>query len=663
MNIKILDSWLRDHLKTKATPLEIAEKLSLTSVSIERTEDYKNDKLYDIEVTTNRPDLMSVVGLARETSAILPQFNIAATFIPFRHSGERSDSRIPSTSLRAGDSGQARMTIINDPKLVNRVCAVVMEVKVKPSPKEITERLETSGIRSLNNLIDVTNYVMRTIGHPAHVFDFDRLESDKLIIRESKKGERIVTLDGKDHILPGGDIVAENGKGEIVDLLGVMGLANSVVTDQTRRILFFIDNNNPIRMRKTSMSLAIRSEAVQMNEKGVDPELAMDALQYGISLYKKIADGEVISEIIDIYPNKPKTTKISVSEEKINTIIGVQIPLKTAAKILSDLGFQVNTQGRTLSAIVPSYRIQDILLEEDIIEEIARVYGYHNLPSTLPAIGKTEPVHLSENPFFWEERVKEALKYWGFTECYTYSMVSEDKYEGPITEAVKLRNPLDEDRVYMRNSLVPSLLQVTVENRNRKQIKLFEIANVYAKKTNDLPFEQRMLAGVIKKDHASFYEIKGVIEQLFNELGITEYTFKKLSKGGIGADLYIAKKMVGEIEILDDNLIDFEIDFDALLKHVTLRKTYTPINKYPPIIEDIAFIVAEDILTGDMIGTIKEQNPLIKDVSLLDKYQNVRTFHIVYQDPEKNLTSSEIAPIREKLLMKLQTKYHASLKK
>lgn len=637
MNIKILDSWLREYLKTDAKPKEIAKNLSLTSVSIERTEKWQEDLLYDIEVTTNRPDLMSVVGLAREATAVLPQFGTKATF---------TAPKIEKKSQT--NSGQAKITIVNDPKLVYRVCAVIMEVAVKPSPKLIQDRLESTDIRSLNNVIDVTNYIMRTIGHPAHVFDFDRLDTDKLIIRESKKGEEVETLDGKKHVLIGGDIVAEDAKGRIVDLLGIMGLKNSVVTENTKRILLFIDNNDPINMRKTAMSLAIHSEAAQLNEKGVDPELAMDALLYGIKLYEEIADGKVISEIIDIYPKKPRVKKISVSEEKINTVIGVTIPLATSEKILRSLGFEVTVAKDVLTATVPSWRASEMEIPEDLIEEIARVYGYHNLPSILPPVVSEEPIDLNKDPFYWETRVKHMLKDWGFTEVYTYSTVAEELLEGPLNEAVILKNPLDEEHVYMRRTLVPSLLQVLQENKAYKNLRIFEIANIYEKNGTDLPKEHLMLAGVIKKHDASFYEVKGVVEQLGADMGIT-FSFK-VAKESVGADVYIDKEKIGTIEELDDNIVDFELSFVALLAHATLRKKFTPLSKYPSIIEDMALEIDEEISTGQIIETIKKQSPLIVDVTLLDKYKTRRTFHIVYQSEEKNLANEEIAEIREKIL-------------
>src|ERR1035437_2892508 len=327
MNIKILDSWLKEFVKTKATPQKIGELLSLSSISVERIEPYGDDFTYDIEITTNRPDLMSVVGLARETATVLKQNGIAAEFI----SPKLTKPQTPKTNL---------IEIINDPKLVNRLCAVVMDVKIGKSPKEIQERLESSGTRSLNNLIDVTNYVMKTIGHPSHVFDFDRLNNKTLTIREAKKGEIIKTLDEKDYSLNGGEIVAVNDKNEIVDLLGIMGLSNSVVTEKTKRILFFINHNNPLKIRKASMALGIRTEAAVINEKNLDAELAYDALLYGIEMFKKIAGGKIISDIIDIYPNKVKERSIEVTLEKINQVIGINIDPGKALEALSSLGFK-----------------------------------------------------------------------------------------------------------------------------------------------------------------------------------------------------------------------------------------------------------------------------------------------------------------------------------
>jgi phenylalanyl-tRNA synthetase beta chain len=649
MNIQILDSWLREHLKTKASSKEIAEKLSLSSVSVEKLEKKGDDYLYDIEITTNRPDLMSVVGLAREAAAVLSYNKIPAEFIK------------PSLKLPEQTESTDNVNIKNNPELVNRICAVVMDVEIKNSPKKIQERLESAGIRSLNNLIDITNYVMRTIGHPTHVFDFDRIPTKTIQIRKSHAKEKIETLDGKEYELTGEDIVADDGLGHVIDLLGVMGLQNSVVTDTTKRILFFVNNNDPHRVRRTSMNLGIRTEAAVINEKGVDPELAMDALLYGIKLYEELANGKVMSEIVDIYPNKVERDTIEVFENKINSTIGVNIPIKTSKEILESLGFEVVGKEQGLTATPPSFRAQDMHIQEDVIEEVARIYGYHNIPNKLPSITSARPFNLETNILYYEDRIREALKYWGLTEVYTYPMVSEDLYEGDLKNAVTIQNPLNEEYVYMRASLVPSLLKVVKENKNHDKISIFEIGNIYVGQKGNLPKEILRLAGVFKSADASFFKVKGLIEQLLADLGITDVGFEQ-SHESAEITVNVGKDYVGDIEILDSDVINFELDLEIILKHATLKKTYKPLSKFPPIMEDLAIIAPADVTTGDLIATIKKQSSLVKDVSLLDKYEDTRTFHIVYQSNERNLKNEEIGEIREKILKELREKHKAKIK-
>ncbi len=646
MNIKILDSWLRQYLKSSAKPEIIAKNLSLTSVSIERIEKLEKDYVYDIEVTTNRPDIMSVVGLAREAAAVLPQFEIDAKFLPPKF---KNPPKAPELDIE----------IKNDPRLVNRICAVALSVKLGPSPIKIRQRLEASGIRSLNNVVDVTNYVMREIGHPMHVFDLDRLASKKLIIREAIKGEKLVTLDGKEFTLAGGDIVADDGTGQIVDLLGIMGVERSVVTDTTSRVLLFTDNNDPARIRKTSMGLALRTEAATLNEKGVDPELAMDALLAGVELLEEIADAKVISEVVDIYPNKPKSHSISILENKVNAVIGLKIPLKVSSQILESLGFKTKTIGSILKVDVPSWRINDVQIEEDLIEEIARVYGYLKLPSTLPAFETGEPYNLATDRFYWEQKVKNALKYFGFTEIYTYSMVSENLLEVAPSEAVTLKNPLTEDHVYMRTALVPSLLNATRENKNREELKLFELANVYVKHERKLPDEKLKLAGILKNPKANILEVKGIVEALMNDIGIENVEFKKTPSGAVGVGVYIGNDFLGEIEKLDADLIDFEFDFETILKHATLKKIYKPVSKFPESIEDLRFEIDEAVPYEKIVRTIKQQSGLIKKVELLDVYKNKKTFRIIYQSDERNLTGEDLEQARQKIISALKKSFRA----
>lgn len=671
MDIKILDSHLREYLHTDAKAHDIAKAVSLTSASIERVEEFappearlKKDFVYSVEITTNRPDMVSVYGLAREAAAVLPSFGFSAKLVPLKLSDVTCETKDRQT-----------IHIENDETLVRRVMGVVMEVEKGESPQYIKDRLEAAGIRSLNNLIDVTNYVMVEIGHPTHVFDYDRLTTKKLIIRPSKKGEKIVTLDKKTHILQGGDIVADNGEGEIIDLLGVMGTDNSVVTDDTKRVLFFLDNNDPWKIRKTSMGLAIRTEAAALNEKGIDPELTEVAFKRGVELYKKVANGKVVSDVIDIYPykksreagcgsaRKTSTITVEVSMNQISKTIGVDIKLRQAIKILEDLGFEVSEKNSTLSVKVPSWREGDIAIPQDVIEEVARLYGYHNIPTALPPFTHHTFYHQEASPFFWEAKVKDVLKDWGLTEVYTYSMVSETLLEGPLENAVTLHNPLDSEHVHMRTTLTPSLLQVLAENKAREHVAIFEIANVYRKeKGHKLPVETRNLALVLKGKLGNFAHAKGLVEQLLHDIGITNATFADSDLGGIGASIFIGKESIGTIEVMETDLVTAELDFEKLLSFATLKKVYKGLAKYPPITQDISFVLPEEVKTGDVMASIAQVDALIVSVTLLDMYESTRTFHVVYQDPERNLTLEETGEIQKKIIATIEKKHKGKVK-
>lgn len=647
MNIQILDSWLREHLKTTATPQKIAEIMSLKSASVERVEKIGSDFLYDIEVTTNRVDMMSVVGIAREAAVALSSEGIDAKFI---------EKKIPTFS---GTNKHFPITIRTNPKLCSRVSAAILDVAIGKSPQIIKDRLEASNIRSLNNVIDVTNYVMRELGHPMHAFDADKV-TDTFIIREAKKGEKIITLDNKEYTLFGGEIVAEGEHGEIIDLLGIMGLSNSSITDTTKRVMLFIDNNNSKKIRDASMNLSIRTDAAILNEKDVDPNLGIIALYRGIQLLQEIADGKLVSGIFDKFEKQEKQKQISISLSKIQNVIGVPITKQQVHTILTGLDFQVESAANDFTVTSPSYRAHEIEIPEDIIEEVARMYGYHKIPSILPSIQDAGYSSFSDNPFYFESRVKQALKYFGFTEVYTYSLVSEDMLEISPDEAVTLSNPLSSDMTHLRTTLVPSLLEALSENKQFSEVKIFELANVYHKKIHDLPSETKMLAGVIKHTSADFYTAKGVLEALFHDLGIKNITYKKRNDAE-GALLFIEKEEIGEIEVLDQGVVDFELNYEKFIKHATLKKSYVPPPKYPEAVEDIRIIVSEEVEYKKIVDVIKSASALIKKVELLDVYQDKKTFRITYQSRDKNLTNEEITKIREKILEALKNDLNAEL--
>jgi phenylalanyl-tRNA synthetase beta chain len=662
MNIQILHSWLTEYIQTDATPEQIAQALALCGPSVETvnatqstTKNGKPQKdwVYDIEITTNRVDMMSVIGVAREAAAILPGFGYKTTYTPLKV------KKLPKPAK------ELPLTLKHDPKLSGRVMALVMDnIKVSSSPKWLQDRLEAAGIRSLNNIIDITNYIMTEVGHPTHVFDYDRIKDHTLRFREAKSGEKITTLDDKTYKLPGGDIVIVDSKDNIIDLPGIMGTKNSVVTNETQRIIFFIDNNDPVQMRKTSMTLGIRSVAVTLNEKRVDPELGMTAMLRGAQLYHELVGAQVSSSLHDHYTDKPKVQTLKISTEFINARLGVEAETKFITDTLETLGFKTSSKGNQLKISVPSWRTHDVTISEDIVEEISRIYGYHNLPSIVPLQEPPLPSKQAKN-FYWEAAVKQALKHWGYFESYSYSLISKEQIESikadPKTH-LKLKNPLSSDWLYMRRSIVPSLLLAMKDNQDKQAgLKFFEMANVYHPVKDKLPQEVMTLTLV---QNGKFLELKGTLEALSEELGVT-FNWK-LAKGTkhlspqTQADIYIGNNKVGSAgELASDvsaslglkqGVVVAELELQHIIEHATKNKTYTPIPKHPPIIENLTFFNDNQVSAEQILDAATGADTLIYSAKIVDSYQNKLTLEVSYLNRQENLTDKQVKPLRQKLV-------------
>ena len=675
MNILIPDAWLREHLDTKAAPQKIAKCLSLCGASVERIIKENNDFIYDIEITSNRVDMAGVAGIAREAAAILPQFGIKAELIndPYYLSKNNTDyqtvTKIPELQVK-----------IVDQSLCSRFTAVVLDnVKVKPSSLKIKSRLEKVGLRGLNNVIDISNYLMHQYGQPVHVFDYNKIKKSTMVLRESTKGEKIITLDGKKHILPGKDIVIEDGDKRLIDLCGIMGGENSAVDKNTTKVLLFVQNYEPVHIRKTSMALTHRSEAASLFEKNVDPKLVLPTILKGIKLLKNEAQAKQESKILDIYPNPYKTKQINIPLQLIKQYLGVPVQLNKVINILNSLGFKTKADKNiAITASVPSWRDKDINIPEDLIEEIARIYGFHNLPSQLPT-GKL-PKHPANQTFDLETMIKTTLVNWGFTEAYTYSMQSRKELNNFLfnpKDHLKISNPLTKEWVYMQRSLIPSLLNVISENqKHQKEINIFELANVYLKRFNQLPKESLSLV-ILKTGKDKFLQLKGVLETLFYKIGVNDFkleankeieqfnpnktaqiTVKSQAVGFIGQ---ISNKVSSRYKI-KNNVYALQLNFEALSKLFSTTKVFTPLPIYPPVIEDLTFTVKKNLFYQSLKNLIKDVSPLIKNIDLIDIYKNNLTLRITYQHPKKNLRSKEVAKIRKKIISRVRQKGRAKLK-
>lgn len=672
MNILIPDSWLREFLVTKATPQQIKEYLSLCGPSVERIHEESGEPVYDVEITTNRPDAMSVVGVAREAAAILPRFGIPAKLIndPYALKGFTLPGRVkPSKTL----------IIKTDPYLNPRWTSVVIDnVKVGPSPKWLTKRLEATGIRSLNTIVDVTNYIMRAYGQPVHAFDYDQVLQKNgvstMILRAATKGERVITLDGKTHILPGGDIVIEDGSGRLIDLCGIMGAQNSSVKSTTKTIVLFMQTYDPSHIRKTSMALAHRTEAAGLFEKGLDTELVMPSILKGIELIGQVAGGNIASKIYDIYPKPYKPYSVSVTRTKSDAYIGKHLLDKEIIDILKPLGFQTKISKGDITVTVPCFR-RDVTIDVDIIEELARIYGYHNITATLP--DTAPPVVMTDPTLAWEEEIKIRLRDWGFTETYTYSMISEelmDIFGLDKTKAYKITNPLSSEWLYMRPHLFPSVLLALKQNINVKSdLRIFELSMAYQYRQGDLPNEKPTF--IVLWTGKRFSEAKGLAQAIFELFGIAFPTVEK-KKIAQPLNWYGEVQLsLGEFgslgEVGDDLLIKMEIktpvtrlylDVEALVREAHPTRQYIPIPKYPASYEDLAFILPPRTPVGPMISALKSAHSLVTDITVLDRYETTTTLHITYLSLEKNLTTEDIRPVREKLIALAQAKFNAQLK-
>ncbi len=639
MDIIISDKWLREYLETKATPKQIAEYVSLCGPSIEKLEEKDEDILYHVEITTNRIDCAGVYGFAREVSAILPRFGISAKLKPFS-----PDKNVPSTD-------NLPFTIVGNSKLVKRTMGVVLtNIKNWKTPEWIEKRLNNCGVRSLNAVVDITNYVMLETGHPSHVFDYDKIKNKKFIIRESKKGEHVTSFDGKTYTLIGGDIVFDDGDGEIIDLPGIIGTKNSVVGKDTKRVFFFVDNNDHTHIRKSSMTYAIRTMAATINEKGIDPELSEIAIFRGIELFREVCKAEVASKVFDDYKFPYKTKRIETDKTFIDKKLGISIPKEDIGKYLTSLFFQPKWTKDKLSVSVPSFRSNDINIPEDLVEEIARIYGYHNLPSELMSGILPEPIH--NNVFEWEWKIKILLKSLGGCEVYTLSLVPYDFVYENTENSLKLRNPLGPDSEYLRTNLSHSLVEAVKNNNiNYDKLFLFEMANIYVPIKNELP-EEIMTLGIVF-DGYKYTEVKGVLETLIsNELKIDFC----VSKTKIKNTYYIEVDglCVGHITIQDDGLIVSEIAVDDILSFAKEFKSFKNIPKHPPQIEDMTVKIPQGVEVGKVIGNIRSASNLISEVELKDIYNDSYTFRISYQHPDKTLTDKEVEEIRKEMLSKLK---------
>lgn len=651
MNILISHPWLLEHLDTDAKPTDIQRMVSLCGPSIERIYDREGESVYDIEITTNRVDSMCVRGVAREVAVILDQFGVSAQLKPLT---------TPSLSALT-PSGQSQLPLpkisIETPHCKRILCVLLDGVEHTDTPDWMAKRLRQTEQQLHDSVVDITNYITHELGYPCHAFDYDKLMElgGEIHVVEASPGQSFITLDGVTRKTVGGEIVFVNQHNQIIDLPAVMGTSNSSVDDTTKRVLLWIESLDAKKVRFTSMTHAIRTVAAQLEEKGADPITAELVLARGAELYQQLCQAAVASPVFDQFPSPIQLSPVTITHKTITRYLGIELPITQITSILEKLGCMVALSNDTLTVTPPSYR-PDIAIPADVVEEIARIYGYQNLPSTI--MPGSIPLTRQEGVDFTIERqIKERLAALGWQELYTYSMVGEqlaNESGHGVDQHLQLANPLTDDKVYLRRSLVPSLLQIAQNSDSTKksESRFFEIANVYHPQENQLPLEALTLTLLT---NASLIELKTNLTEL-----LQTFYLKLPSVSQVEGETAKYGDLV-TITMVRPGWLAATIDVASFVKQVKTHPTYQPIPRYPAIIEDLTFTIPEKTGLGQLLDHIQAVDPLIESVRLGAQYRQNCTYTITFRAKDAALSAAEIAPIRTKIVQSVAETFAAQL--
>ena len=637
-----------------------------------------DDVVMDIEVTSNRVDAMGMVGMAREAAAIL---NRKFIWKPAKLVGAHG-VRPPTGSGRVAHAPTVK---ISAKKLCPRYMAARIEgVTVGPSPWWMKRRLISAGIRPINNVVDISNYVLLELAQPIHMFDAATLEGG-IDVRLARKNEKIKTLDGRDYDLDDSILVIADGKKPIA-IAGVMGGEHTGVTEKTSDIVIEVANFDPLTIRRGARKLNIQSDAQQRYEKGLSTEALPFAMARAVELVLELAGGKQSGGIAGAAQGKYAAKKFSITTDEANSLIGVSQSQKEMVETLRRLGFHVGTSGKKITATVPWWRDHDIEDGRDLIEEIARIKGYANIPAIVP-VGLAVQSAVPE--LIWEKRLRELSCGAGLSEVYTYSFVSNEllaKAGYDATKMLHVQNPLSADFEIMRTTLLPSLLQVTSENRERtSEQRLFEIAKVYYPRKNDLPDEQLELGALFFGMADPWRYAKGYVEHALNDMGITDVSWRRLANDsfwhpGRSVQAFHKQKLVatiGEISPkiaaafkLEGPVAMVDMPLEESIIFATEAKVYVPISQFPEAKRDLAIVVDARVEYDDIAREIGSVDPLITDVEWFDTYSGKGlpeekksvAIHLVFSSPERTLERNDVDAVMGNVTLKLKEKFEAVIR-
>lgn len=679
-------NWLQSFFRKKLPePKKLAELLTLHSFEVSEVKKVGKDYILDIDVLPNRgPDCFSHLGIVKEIAAIT-----------------NLDYREPPSTIKEDRKTKAKDFIsveVKDKIACPRYTArVVTDVKVGPSPRWLKERLEVCGLNSINNIVDIANFVMLETGQPLHVFDLKKLQGRKIIVRYGRKRERIITLDEKKYNLDSDVLVIADVK-KPVAIAGIKGGIIPAVQEDTKVVVLESANFNPRVVRRGSKKLDLKTDASWRFEHGIDPNLTELAINRACFLIQKIAKGKVARGLVDFYPQKIFPKRIKLDLDYVRRLLGIEIPQREVKNILKRLGFKLHKlRTREVMVEVPTLR-KDLNIPEDLIEEVGRIYGFEKIKPLFPMASLVPPIRNLE--IFWKNFVKDRLKEIGFTEVYNYSFISKGMAEifaYSKSNLIEVENPVSENQRYLRPSLIPNLLKNVKDNiKNFEEIKIFELGKIFRKNSSKDIFEKRSLTGLIFRKKAKtelFYELKGVCDLLFEKMGIPDFWYDnyqptpdeskisiwhisksaeiKVGDQEIGFLGEISPKILGKLKIPGKVLV-FDFDFEKLQQLSSEEYEFSPISKYPAALRDISILVPRQVLVDEVLRKIETSGgPLVRDVDLFDMYEGEKipegkknlSFRIVYQSDVKTLKSEEIDKIHQKIIKALDREEGWSVRK
>ena len=644
-----------------------------------------DDVVMDIEVTSNRPDCMSVVGQAREGAAVV-------------------GSKLRELKSLKGWKGMidAPRVSVLDQELCPKYSAVRLEgITVGPSPWWLQKKLILAGLKPINNVVDITNYVLHEYGHPLHVFDADKLDGSEIVVRRAVEGEVMKALDGKEYKFTTDMLVIADAT-KPVAIAGVMGGEETGATESTTNIIIESATFNPVSVRRTARALNLYSDSQLLFEKGLSAQSTDAAIARAIELVSEIAFPKAVSSVSIVEAAEYEPRVFPFDPAKANALMGIEMQADEMIATLERLGFDAKKHRDAYNITVPYWRDHDIEASVDFVEEIARVYGYDRFSSVLP-LG-APPVRESDRALVWQARVKELLKGAGLVETYSYSFVSEKQlvnYGFKTDEAIHLKNPLSVDQAYMRPSLVPTMLTNIVENQAVfSEADLFEIAPVYLPRANELPEQPlRLIVAVYGKADAEklFLRTKGILTRLFDETGVTDSpsSSRKGLGGGVMLDrivdssrfhagrsarVLLENKPIGTIGQvsrsvefsfgLDVNAIILELDFEALLEHFSTAKTFVPLPQFPSVKRDLAFVLADRTEYASIERAIEKIDSSIVSVELFDTYRGKGIdpgkkslgVRVEFRAADRTLESAEVDGWMNLLRKMLETEFGATMR-